>query len=139
MKIVSTKIAVRYAETDQMGVVHHSNYVVWFEVGRTEFIKELGFSYAEMERDGILSPVIDLQVSYKQPTTYGEEVSIHTWVEEYDGIRVKYGYEVKNKAGQLCVTGNSVHVCVKKDNFRPISIRKTLPHWHEAYEKIKKK
>ncbi|KMK76572.1 acyl-CoA thioesterase [Alkalihalobacillus pseudalcaliphilus] len=139
MKVVSTNITVRYAETDQMGVVHHSNYIVWFEVGRTDFIKELGFHYAEMEKSGILSPVIDVHCSYKKPTTYGEVVTINTWVEDYDGLRVTYGYEVKNQKNEVCVTGYSIHVCVKQDSFRPISIRKHLPDWHEAYEKLKHK
>ncbi|WP_100372981.1 acyl-CoA thioesterase [Bacillus sp. FJAT-45037] len=138
MFISKKKVEVRYAETDQMGIVHHSNYVVWFELGRTHLIKEIGFNYSEMEKDGYLSPVTDIQVSYKRPATYGEEVTVNTWVEQYDGIRVIYGYEVWNSKEQLCVTGTSSHCCVKKETFRPISIRKQLPEWHEVYEKIKK-
>ncbi|MDV2683923.1 thioesterase family protein [Alkalihalophilus lindianensis] len=138
MFISETNVEVRYAETDQMGIVHHSNYVIWFELGRTRLIKEIGFNYAQMESEGILSPVMDIQVSYKHPATYGEEVTVKTWVERYDGIRVVYGYEIINEAGQTCVTGESTHCCVKKDSFRPISIKRQLPVWHEAYEKIKK-
>lgn len=139
MKIVTTNIDVRYAETDQMGIVHHSNYVVWFEVGRTEFIKDLGYHYAEMEKDGILSPVVDINISYKKPTLYGETVTLKTWVDAYDGLRITYGYEIVNEQKELCVTGRSVHVCVKKEGFRPISIRKYLPKWHDLYEEIKNK
>nr|WP_088105276.1 thioesterase family protein [Halalkalibacter urbisdiaboli] len=139
MHLTETKIEVRYAETDQMGVVHHSNYVVWFELGRTQLIREIGFNYAEMEKEGILSPVTDIQVSYKYPATYGEAVSVKTWVENYDGIRVTYQYEVLNQEGKLCATGSSTHVCVKKETFRPISMRKNLPKWHEVYETIKQK
>lgn len=65
MIISSREIEVRYAETDQMGVVYHANYLVWMELGRTQLIKELGFNYAEMEKDGIISPVLDIQASYK--------------------------------------------------------------------------
>ena len=65
MLVSKKEIEVRYAETDQMGVVYHANYLVWMEIGRTQFISDLGFSYAQMERDGVLSPVIDIQASYK--------------------------------------------------------------------------
>jgi acyl-CoA thioester hydrolase len=137
--LVSTKeIEVRYAETDQMGVVYHANYLVWMELGRTKIIQDLGFSYAEMEKDGIISPVIDIQASYKKPLRYGEIATINTWVEKYDGFRVTYGYEIFTSSGELAVTGHSQHVCAKKDTFRPISIKKTYPKWHEAYEKAKK-
>lgn len=137
--LVSTKeIEVRYAETDQMGVVYHANYLIWMEIGRTALIKDLGFSYAQMEKDGILSPVVDIQASYKKPLRYGEKAIIKTWIEEYDGIRITYGYEIYKENGELAVTGFSKHACVTKDTFRPIIIRKKFPDWHQAYEKAKK-
>ncbi|RDU35846.1 hypothetical protein DRW41_17090 [Neobacillus piezotolerans] len=139
MLISETTVEVRYAETDQMGVVYHANYLVWMELGRTSFIKDLGYSYAKMEEDGIISPVIDIQASYKKSMRYGEKATVKTWVEEYDGFRVKYGYEILNEAGELSVTGFSVHVCVKKENFRPISIKRMYPDWHESYLKASKK
>lgn len=138
--IISTReIEVRYAETDQMGVVYHANYLVWMELGRTQLIKELGFNYAEMEKDGIISPVLDIQASYKKPLRYGDTATIKTWVEEYDGIRSVYKYEIFNGDGELALTGSSKHVCVKKDSFRPISLKRSYPDWHEAYLKAKKK
>lgn len=138
MLISKREIDVRYAETDQMGVVYHANYLVWMEVGRTSLIQELGFSYARMEEDGILSPVTDVQVTYKKPLRYGETAVVHTWIELYDGLRVVYGYEILTQDGEVAVSATSSHVCVKKENFRPISIRKKYPDWHEAYEKAKK-
>ncbi|WP_449540128.1 acyl-CoA thioesterase [Ferdinandcohnia sp. Marseille-Q9671] len=138
MLISKKEVEVRYAETDQMGVVYHANYLVWMEVGRTQLIKDLGFSYAEMESEGIISPVIDLQVSYKKPLRYGETALVKTWIEHYDGLRVIYGYEVETPDGELSVFATSSHVCVKKDSFRPIQIRKHYPDWHAAYEKAKK-
>jgi acyl-CoA thioester hydrolase len=138
--LVSTKeIEVRYAETDQMGVVYHANYLVWMEVGRTTLIQDLGFNYAEMEKDGIISPVLDIQISYKKPLRYGEKAIVKTWIDEYDGLRVSYGYEILTMDGELAVTALSKHVCVKKENFRPVIIRKLYPDWHNAYEKAKKK
>lgn len=139
MVIVEKEIEVRYAETDQMGVVYHANYLVWMEIGRTSFIKELGFNYAELEKDGILSPVLEIQATYKKPIRYGEKAVVKTWIDEYDGLRVVYGYEILTENGELALTGLSMHVCVKKENFKPISIRKMYPDWHEAYEKAKKK
>jgi len=136
--LISTKeIEVRYAETDQMGVVYHANYLIWMELGRTKLIEDLGFNYAQMEKEGVLSPVIDIQVSYKHPVRYGEKAMIKTWISEYDGLRVAYGYEIYNDAGELAITGTSRHVCVKKENFRPISIKRLFPDWHEAYMNAK--
>lgn len=133
MKMVTREIQVRYQETDQMGVVYHANYLVWFEIGRTAFIEELGFKYHEMEESGIVSPVVDATIHYKQPVRYGQVAKVKTWVEEYDGIKVIYRYEVLDQAGNQAVTGSTKHVCVKKDSFRPISIRRNLPDWHQAY------
>ncbi|WP_209122244.1 thioesterase family protein [Alkalihalobacillus sp. BA299] len=138
MKKSVTEIEVRYKETDQMGVVHHSNYIVWCELGRTHLIKALGFSYVQMESDGILSPVTGINLVYKYPAKYGDTITIETWVERYDGIRVVYGYNIMNADGVQCVSGTSEHVCVKKESFRPISIRKHLPEWHTVYEREKR-
>lgn len=139
MLISKKEIEVRYAETDQMGVVYHANYLVWMELGRTQLIKDLGFSYADMEKDGIISPVIDIQASYKKPLRYGDTATINTWVEEYDGFRSMYRYEIFNGDGELALTGSSKHVCVKRESFRPISLKRTYPDWHEAYLKAAKK
>lgn len=138
MLVNSSKIKVRYAETDQMGVVYHANYLVWMEIGRTNLIEDLGFNYAELEKQGILSPVLNIDVNYKIACKYGETVTVKTWIDEYDGLRIKYGYEIFKETGELAFTGTSSHVCVKKENFRPISIRRSHPDWHEAYEKAKK-
>lgn len=138
MLVSNKEVEVRYAETDQMGVVYHANYLVWMELGRTKLIKDLGFNYAEMEKDGVISPVIDISVSYKKPLRYGESATINTWIEKYDGFRVTYGYEIYTGEGELAVTGQSQHVCVKKESFRPISIKRSYPEWHEAYAKAKK-
>ncbi|TFB23100.1 acyl-CoA thioesterase [Filobacillus milosensis] len=135
MVINEADIKVRYQETDQMGVVYHANYLVWFEIGRTQLIEQLGFNYASIEDEGVVSPVLDIQAKYKQAVRYGQTAKIKTWIEHYDGFRVTYGYEVYTQEGTLAVTGESIHVCVKKANFRPISIKKHFPEWHEAYLK----
>ncbi|WP_408006140.1 acyl-CoA thioesterase [Pseudalkalibacillus sp. A8] len=129
-----TQVDVRYAETDQMGVVHHATYLIWFEVGRTQFIKDLGFSYAKMEADGFLAPVTDISISYKRPFKYGETAEIRTWLENYNGIRSVYGYGIYNENDELCISGTSTHVLVNKETFKPIRMEKVLPDWHEAYQ-----
>lgn len=138
MYISETPITVRYAETDQMGVVYHANYLVWFELGRTTLISDLGFRYHEIEAQGVVAPVLDIQVSFKKPARYGDQITVKTWVVDYDGLRITYGYEVVNQNNEVCVTGSSVHVCVNKDTFRPIIIKRSYPEWHAAYEKVKR-
>ena len=128
-----TEVEVRYKETDQMGVVHHSNYLVWFEIGRTNFIKQIVLNYAEMESGDVVSPVIDVQISYKKPARYGDTVTVETWLDYYDGIRTTYRYNVKDKDEQLLVTGTTVHVVVNKKSFKPVLLRKYHPDWHETY------
>lgn len=131
-----SEVEVRYKETDQMGIVHHANYLVWFEIGRTKYMEEVGFKYAAIEEQGLISPVIDIQISYKKPVTYGETATIETWLEDYNGIRITYGYKIYNSAGELAVTGRSVHVVVKKDNFKPVMLKKAHPAFHAVYEKL---
>lgn len=138
MKQSTVEVEVRYKETDQMGVVHHSNYLVWFEIARTRLFKELGFDYANMEESGYLVPLTAADLHYKHPAKYGETVTVTAWVEAYNGIRIVYSYEVKNESGVQCVTGTTTHVCVKKESFKPIAIRKHLPAWHEALEQNKR-
>ncbi|MFC3038852.1 acyl-CoA thioesterase [Virgibacillus xinjiangensis] len=133
MRKIRTTIEVRYQETDKMGVVYHANYLVWFEIGRTKFIENLGLSYTEMERNNVVSPVTDANVSFKRPVRYGEEVAVITWLEAYNGVRTTYGYQILNGEGDVAVEGTTQHVIVHKDSFRPLSLRKAFPEWHQAY------
>lgn len=133
MNKIRTQIDVRYQETDQMGVVYHANYLVWFEIGRTKYIESLGLSYAEMEKENIVAPVLDAQLSFKKPVRYGDKAFVETWLEEYDGIRTVYGYQVLHEDGEVAVSGTTKHAVVKKDSFRPISLRRSFPEWHQAY------
>lgn len=134
MEINQTDIEVRYQETDQMGVVYHANYLVWFEIGRTKFIEQLGFRYTEMEKNNIVSPVVDIQISYKRPATYGDVVTVYTWLEAYDGIRTTYAYRIEDEQNNILVTGSSKHVIVHKETFKPLRLRKEHPDWHLAYK-----
>ncbi len=132
--INETEIPVRYAETDQMGVVYHANYFIWCEVGRTALMAQLGIPYHDMEEEGILAPVTSIEASYKAPAKFGDTVTVQTRVASYNGLRVTYSYEIS--AGErLCMTGKSEHVLVDADRFRPRSMKKKYPHWHQVYEK----
>ena len=81
--ISEKEIEIRYAETDQMGVVYHANYLVWMEIGRTKIIEDLGYTYAGLEAKGYLSPVIDLSIQYKSSMTYGEKAIVRTGIESH--------------------------------------------------------
>lgn len=138
MFISEKEVQVRYAETDAMQVVYHGQYVVWLELGRTQLIEDLGFNYAEMEKSGYVAPVLDIQLSYKKPFRYGDTAWVYSWIEEYTGVRTVYGYEIKDKEGEVCLTGTTSHAVVKKDTFRPVSLKRVFPDWHKVYEENKK-
>lgn len=105
-------VEVRYAETDQMGIVHHSVYAIWFEQARTEFFRTAGANFAEMEAEGFASPVLELNVKFKRPTHYGEIVDIETTMIKEDLLRVRFCYNVYVK-GKLCATGYTLHCFTK--------------------------
>ncbi|MBM7632697.1 acyl-CoA thioesterase [Geomicrobium sediminis] len=127
-------VQTRYAETDQMGVIHHSQYLIWCEIGRTDLIEKFGFSYAQMEAEGLLSPVTEVNLSYKKAIRYPTVATVATWLESYTGIRATYGYEIKDESGDVCVDGTTTHVVVRKEDFRPVSIKKAAPDWHAVYK-----
>ena len=92
--ISQTKIIVRYAETDRMGIVHHSNYPIWFETARTDFIKKTGFSYSQMEERGFLLPLIELNCQYRASAGYEDEIIIKTKITDISYTRTTFYYEV---------------------------------------------
>ncbi len=138
MFVSKKEIEIRYAETDQMGVVYHANYLVWMEIGRTKLIEDLGFTYAGLEAEGYLAPVIDLSIQYKAAMKYGQKAIVHTWVESHGKLRTIYGYEIRHEDGTLSATATSEHVLVKKENFRPVSLRKVNEAWEAKYNDIKR-
>ena len=111
-----TKLRVRYAETDKMGVVYHSNFVIWFEVGRVELLRELGFQYSEMEQhDDCHIPVVDLQVRYKSPALYDDVVVLRTELKNVRSSLLHFSYEVFREADRtLLATGETTHIIVDK-------------------------
>lgn len=138
MFISEKEIEIRYAETDQMGVVYHANYLVWMEIGRTKLIEDLGFTYAGLESDGYLSPVTDLSIQYKAAMRYGGNATVRTWIESHGKLRTTYGYEIVHPDGTVAATAKSEHVIVRKDTFRPVALRKIAPVWDAKYVEIAK-
>ncbi len=115
-RIVETTFHVRYAETDQMGVVHHAAYVVWFEEGRSAWMRALGSNYAEFEAAGLFLPVSEVYARYIAPTSYGHQVTVRTWTEEVRSRTVKICYEVVDaESGRTLVTGYTRHVCMNRE------------------------
>lgn len=131
--VSQSKITVRYAETDKMGIVHHSNYPVWFELARTEHIKSLGVSYSELEQRGMMLPLIDLSCHYIRPAHYEDEITITARVCSLFFAKMEYYYEVFRGDELLC-TGKTMHGFVDSTTFRPINAKKFDPI---IYQKIK--
>jgi len=113
-RMCEVTIRVRYAETDQMGVVYHANYFVWLEVGRVEFLRQLGFSYREMEQnDGCCIAVVDARCRYKAPARYDDEVLVRTYMKNVRESLVHFGYElVRISDGVLLAEGETTHIVV---------------------------
>jgi acyl-CoA thioester hydrolase len=107
-----TRLRVRYAETDQMGIVYHANHFIWFEVGRVELLRQLGFSYREMEaHDNCFIAVVDARCRYKSPARYDDEILVRTWLKNVRESVVHFGYElVRAGDGELLAEGETTHI-----------------------------
>ncbi len=147
-----TSVRVRYQESDQMGVVYHANYLNWFEIGRTEMIRELGITYRSMEEQGVLLPVTDLEMKFSQPARYDDEITIFTRMTAFSKLRIKYAYEVRRLSeeersllrekeytegqempGELLVSGSTSHVWVNRD-WQPVRLDRGAPGLYSALE-----
>ena len=115
-----TTLRVRYGETDQMGFVYYGVYAQYYEVGRVEAMRSLGFSYREMEESGVLMPVINLTINYKKPALYDDEVRIVTTVKEMPGVRITFHYECFNQKNDLLNTGSVTLVFIDKIKNKPM-------------------
>jgi acyl-CoA thioester hydrolase len=139
------QLRVRYAETDQMGVVYHANYLNWFEIGRTELIRELGYPYSSIEAKGLLLPVVEADLKFKKPARYDDLVTIRTKVLEMTSVRLHFAYEIRKvsedkatesegNSGELLVTGTTRHVWVNP-SWRPVRIEKEAPELWQLLSK----
>lgn len=119
MKKHQYQTRVRYAETDQMGVVYHGNYAVFLEMGRVEWLRNMGISYKWMEDNGIMLPVVSLTMNYKKPAKYDDLITIKTIFKKQTSVRIEFDYEIYNEEGELLTTGYSMLVFVNMKTGRP--------------------
>ncbi|MFA7503004.1 MAG: thioesterase family protein [Anaerovoracaceae bacterium] len=126
----TTSLRVRYKETDQMGVVYHSNYFVWFDIARTELIRSVNISFQDMEDSGLLMPVIDVNCQYRVPAKCDDVLLIKVKISRYTNLRMNFVYEVIREAdNQLLATGETKHVFIDR-NFKPRRLDKEIPEYH---------
>jgi acyl-CoA thioester hydrolase len=116
----TSRVRVRYAETDTMGVVYYANYLVWFEVARANLLREAGWSYREMEADGFLLPVLEANCVYRQPARYDDELDVKTTATVISPVRLKFTYDVVRPTDDvLLATGYTVHASIDRAGGRP--------------------
>jgi acyl-CoA thioester hydrolase len=129
LKKYHTEIRILYADTDAMGIVWHGNYVRFFELGRTEALREIGFPYGEFESRGFKMPLYNVTVNFKRPAKFDDVLDIASWPRRLGAAKISIGYEVTNKAtGELLVTGETTHAIVNEE-MKPINIRKAYPEF----------
>ncbi|MBL7887888.1 MAG: acyl-CoA thioesterase [Flavobacterium sp.] len=119
MKEHEIKTRVRYSETDQMGVVYHGNYAQYFEMGRVEWLRNMGISYRWMEDNGVMLPVVSLTMNYKKPARYDDLLTIKTKMVKLSSVKIEFDYEITNEKNELLTTGYSVLVFVDMKTGRP--------------------
>lgn len=129
---IDIPLTVRYAETDRMGIVHHSNYPVWFEVGRTEYIKQNGISYSAIESKGIMLPLLELKCKFVSSSTYEDKIIVRTSIKAYTKTRLNFYYEVfKEQDTEHPITvGETVHVWTNSE-LKPINLQKHFPELYD--------
>ncbi len=115
----STKIRVRYGETDQMGYMYYGNYAQYYEVGRVEMLRSLGMSYSSMEADGIMMPVLELKCKYIKPALYDQEITVKTIIKTLPGVRIFFEYELYNEKDELINIGSTTLVFVDMKKNKP--------------------
>ena len=114
-----TKLRVRYSETDKMGVVYHGNYIQYFEVGRVEYMRDIGVVYANLEKEGIGMPVVNIDINYRKPAVYDEELTIETWIEKLPTSKIIFHNRAIGESGNI-VCDAKVTLVFINSKFRPI-------------------
>ncbi|SEK96333.1 acyl-CoA thioester hydrolase [Carnobacterium iners] len=129
----------QYYETDQMGIIHHSNYIRWFEEARTNLLDSIGFGYDQMEESGIIIPVLAIHCDYKSMVYYNQTVYIIPVVDFFNGVKLTISYQVIDKlSGELRATGISKH-CFLNSHHRPVSLKKINKPIYDLFERLLKK
>ncbi|MDO4490574.1 MAG: acyl-CoA thioesterase [Lachnospiraceae bacterium] len=126
---------VQYYETDKMGVTHHSNYIRWMEEARVYFLKGIGWDYARLESEGIISPVVEAHCRYRQTTTFSDEVFVTVSVKAYSGVKLTLKYEIRKEDDTLAAEGETVH-CFVNEGGMPIFLAKQYPDFHKLLKDL---
>lgn len=126
MKSSEIKIRIRYGETDQMGVVYHGNYAQFLEMGRIEWLRELGISYRKMEEDGIMLPVISLNINYKKSARYDDVVNVKTQLKKIPTVKIEFDYEITNEKGEILTLANTVLAFIDMKTNKPVRAPKFI-------------
>lgn len=126
MKKHQSIFRIRYSETDQMGVVYHGNYAQFFEIGRTEWLREIGITYKSMEDSGVILPVISLQCNYKKSAFYDDQLTVITLLKKTPAVKIEFDYEITNQNNELICTGNTVLAFLNKETKKPIRCPKYI-------------
>ena len=129
---------VNYYETDRMGIVHHSNYIRFFEESRNYYMEENGLPYEKIEEAGILIPVLSVEAEYKKPFRFGETMVITEWMTAFSQVKFEIAYEISNKeTGEVHITGRSRH-CFVDEQLKPVRLKKDYPEIYKVFEQIEK-
>jgi acyl-CoA thioester hydrolase len=120
MKIDEIQIRVRYGETDQMGVVYHGNYALYLEMGRIEWLRKLGISYKLMEENGIMLPVVSLNINYKKSAGYDDVINVKTQLKNKPTAKIEFDYEITNEQGEILTIASTTLVFIDMKTKRPM-------------------
>lgn len=130
-----SRVTARYAETDQMGIAHHAVYPVWYELSRTDFVKSLGITYSQLEKMGVMTPLVELSCHYSGVSRYEDELLVECRISALSPSRVEFSYRIFREGEKKPLnTGSTLHAWVDAQTFRPVNMKKRFP---ELYAKMK--
>ncbi|MBO1721462.1 acyl-CoA thioesterase [Extibacter sp. GGCC_0201] len=134
-RIEPYKHKVQYYETDRMGIVHHSNYIRWFEEARTDLMEQMGMGYEEMEKRGIMSPVLSVEADYLRMVHFGSVVTVNAYIKEYNGIKMTIVYEVVDSKTEMVHCRGLTKHCFINEAGKPVSLKQSCLEFHDMFAK----
>ena len=134
-RIEPYKHKVQYYETDRMGIVHHSNYISWFEEARTDLMEQMGMGYEEMEKRGIMSPVLSVEADYLRMVHFGSVVTVNAYIKEYNGIKMTIVYEVVDSKTEMVHCRGLTKHCFINEAGKPVSLKQSCLEFHDMFAK----
>lgn len=129
----------QYYETDQMGIIHHSNYLRWFEEARIDFMEQMGLSYASFEQLGIMIPVLNISCEYKQPVRFNNNVLIHSVINSFNGIKMSITYTITDAENKVTYSTGETEHCFVNSSFKPVSLKRDYPEVFDIFNNWKKR